>query len=87
MEARLLCLEKSGEPADLDYSRRTWFIANGTGLPISQAHIPTAPTPLFTTDYTRRGLIQYLTAEIAKGVFAVVEHGWSGWFVENLVES
>lgn len=81
MEARLLCLEKSQLPANLDYRRRTWLITNGTGMPISQANIPTTLEPLFTTDITRRGLIEYLTATMAERVFANPKPGWSEWYV------
>ena len=84
MEARLLCLEEIRKAGDLN--RRTWVIANGTGVPISQAHIQTTPPRLFTGDGNRRALIDYLTVAIAEGVLEVVEPGWSKWFVGKSVE-
>ena len=55
-------------------------------MAISQAQIPIAPTPLFTATSDSQSLIEYLTAIMAKRVFAVAEPGWSEWFVEKLVE-
>lgn len=79
MEARLLCLETTGRRDSSNHW--IWFIANGTGLPISQAQTPASPRPLFTADYESRGLIEYLTAKMADPEFAIVEPDWSKWFV------
>ena len=85
MEARLLCVEK---PLLVDPSRETWLITNGSGVPVSQAQVPTAPPSLSAPnpDNVTRPLVHYLTTEIANGMFAVAEHGWSKWFVEKMVE-
>ena len=82
MEARLLTLETTGSPKSAN--SLTWFIANGTGLPISSAQIPTSPPPLFTEENTNRGLIEFFTAKLAQSVFAVEEHGWSKWLLSKL---
>ena len=82
MEARLLTLETTGSPKSAN--SLTWFIANGTGLPISSAQIPTSPPPLFTEENTNRGLIEFFTAKMAQPVFAVEEHGWSKWLLSKL---
>ena len=81
MEARLLYLEKSR-------SRETWLITNGSGVPVSQAQVPTAPPSLSTPyqDNVTRSLVHYLTTEIANGRLAFIEHGWSKWFVEKTVK-
>ena len=81
MEARLIYLEHTFPPGVTN--RQTWSIANGTGVPISQAHIQTTPPPLFTGDGNRRALIGYLTVAMAEGGLAVVKPGWSQWFVGN----
>ena len=84
MEARLIYLEHTDPPGVTNC--QTWSIANGTGVPISQAHIQTTPPPLFTGDGSRRALIDYLTVAMAEGVLAVVKPGWSEWFVGKSVE-
>ena len=84
MEARLIYLERTDNGGVAN--RQTWSIANGMGVPISQAHVQTTPSPLFTVDGNRRALIDYLTVAIARGVLAFVEPGWSEWFVEKSVE-
>ena len=84
MEARLLCLESVG-PQRPDY-RRDWIIANGTGIPISQAQTPQVPAPLFTADGDRKYLIEELTAMLAELPFCFAERGWSSWFLESMAE-
>ena len=83
MEARLLCLE--GTRTGSGWSR-TWLIANGTGVPVSQGQVPTTPPPIIAADTDRRTLIHYLTAEMAQPQFSVAEPGWSKWFVGTFVE-
>ena len=85
MEARLLCLEQTGPLGA--HHHKTWLIANGTGVAITQAQIPTPPPPLYTIDSGRRELIDYLTAKMAEYPFTIdAESGWSDWFVGKHAE-
>ncbi|CAF9908236.1 hypothetical protein IMSHALPRED_006618 [Imshaugia aleurites] len=79
MEAKLLCLKKVGAPS------ADWYIANGNGLPVSQAQVLQAPPPLFTAARDKNHLIVCLT-DLLKAIEFDAEPGWSSWQLHHVGE-
>ncbi len=76
VEARLLCLERTGISAA---GKRVWLVANGEGVLVPLSHYPATPhSTVLTADADHTRAVENVSRILSYSPF-IREQGWSGW--------